>query len=102
MAKGAETVYTVSLVAGGTVRVVMEGSFRSGDCVSVEQGGASANMRRVSDEFCRNSGSELQPYTAEHKREADECAQAKDQLLASQTEQAVKAAQMKMNILCQD
>ena len=102
MAKGTEAVYTVSLVEGGTVNVVMEGTFRTGDCVGVEQGGASANLRRVSDEFCRNSGSALQPYKAEHKKEADECAQAKETLLAAQTEEAVKAAQLKMNILCQD
>ena len=75
-----KAVYTVSLVEGGTVNVVMEGTFRTGDCVGVEQGGASANLRRVSDEFCRNSGSALQPYKAEHKKEADECAQAKKNL----------------------
>jgi len=102
MARGTEMVFTVSLVEGGTVRIVMDGNFRTGDCVAVEQGGPSANLRRVSDEFCRNSSSALQPYKAEHKREADECAQAKELLLAAQTEQAVKAAQMKMNILCQD
>ena len=33
MAKGTEAVYTVSLVEGGTVNVVMEGTFRTGDCV---------------------------------------------------------------------
>lgn len=102
MARGTESVYTINLVEGGTVRMVMDGTFSTGDCVAIEQGGPSANMRRVSGEFCRNTSSTLQPYTAEHKREADECAQAKEQLLAAQTEQTVKAAQMKMNILCQD
>jgi outer membrane lipoprotein SlyB len=103
MARGTEMVYTVSLVNGGTVRIIMDsGNFRSGDCVAVEQGGASANMRRVSDEFCRNYSSVPQQYKAEHKKEADECAQAKQQLLDAQTEDAIKAAQMKMNILCQD
>lgn len=103
MARGREMVYTVSLVNGGTVRIIMDsGNFRSGDCVAVEQGGASANMRRVSDEFCRNYSSVPQQYKAEHEKEADECAQAKQQLLDAQTEDAIKAAQMKMNILCQD
>ena len=103
MARGTEMVYTVSLVNGGTVRIIMDsGNFRSGDCVAVEQGGASANMRRVSDEFCRNYSSVPQQYKAEHEKEADECAQAKQQLLDAQTEDAIKAAQMKMNILCQD
>jgi outer membrane lipoprotein SlyB len=103
MARGTELVYTVSLVNGGTVRIIMDsGNFRSGDCVAVEQGGASANMRRVSDEFCRNNASVPQQYKTEHVNEADECAQAKQQLLDAQTEDAIKAAQMKMNILCQD
>jgi len=40
MARGTELVYTVSLVNGGTVRIIMDsGNFRSGDCVAVEQGG---------------------------------------------------------------
>jgi len=103
MARGTEMVYTVSLVDGGTVRVIMDtGAFHSGDCVAVEQGGASANMRRVSGEFCTNNASVPQEYKAEHQTEADECAQAKQQLLESETEDAIKAAQMKMNILCQD
>jgi hypothetical protein len=59
-------------------------------------------MRRVSEEFCRNYASVPQQYKVEHKKEADECAQAKQQLLDAQTEDAIKAAQMKMNILCQD
>lgn len=102
MAKGMDTVYTVSMVEGGAVRIVMDGNFRTGNCVAVERGGPSANLRRVSEEFCRNSGGALQPYKVEHKREAGECAQAKEQLLAAQTEESVKTAQMKMNILCQD
>jgi len=103
MARGTEMVYTVSLVEGGTVRIVMDsGNFRSGDCVAIEQGGASANMRRVSEEFCRNYASVPQQYKTEHNKEADECAQAKQQLLDAQTEDAIKAAHMKMNILCQD
>ena len=103
MASGTDAVYTVSLIKGGTVRVIMDsGNFHRGDCVAVEQGGASANMRRVSGEFCSNNAAVPQVYKAEHQKEADECAQAKQQLLDAQTEDAIKAAQMKMNILCQD
>lgn len=103
MARGTEMVYTVSLVNGGTVRVVMDsGNYHRGDCVSVEQGGASANMRRVSTEFCSNNAQVPAQYKSEHQREANECAEAKQQLLDAQTEDAIKAAHMKMNILCQD
>jgi len=49
VASGTDMAYTVDLVSGGTVRVVMDsGNFRNGDCVSVEQGRTN-NMRRVSD-----------------------------------------------------
>jgi outer membrane lipoprotein SlyB len=103
MARGTEMVYTVSLINGGTVRVIMDsGNFHRNDCVAVEQGGASANLRRVSSEFCSHNTSVPQQYKAEHQTEANECAEAKQQLLGAQTEDAIKAAQMKMNILCQD
>lgn len=103
MARGTELVYTVGLVSGGTIRVVMDsGNFHRGDCVAVERGGASANMRRVSQEYCVNSDQVPAELKQEHKREANECNEAKQQLLAAETEQAIKAAQMKMNILCQD
>ena len=103
MARGTEMVYTVNLAKGGTVRVVMDsGNFHRGDCVAVEQGGASANMRRVSEEFCSNNTSVPQQFKAEHQTEASECADAKQQLLDAQTEEAIKAAHKKMNILCQD
>jgi outer membrane lipoprotein SlyB len=37
LARGTELVYTVKLVEGGTVRIVMDsGNFRSGDCVAIE------------------------------------------------------------------
>ena len=103
MASGTELVYTVSLVDGGTVQVIMDsGNFHRGDCVSVEQGGASANMRRVSSEFCTHNAQVPAVYKSEHQKEAGECAEAKQQLLNAETEDAVKTAQMKMNILCQD
>ena len=103
MARGTEMVYTVDLVNGGTARVVMDsGTFHQGDCVAVEQGGPSANLRRVSSEFCANNAAIPQQYRAEHQREADQCAQAKQRLLDAQTEEEINTAAMVMNILCQD
>jgi hypothetical protein len=103
MARGTEMVYTVTLVSGGTVRVVMDGgNFHRGDCVAVEQGGAAANMRRVSNEFCTNNARVPEQYRAEHRREATECANAMDRLLAAQNEEEVRTAEMIMNIVCQD
>ena len=103
MAQGTDMVYTVDLVNGGTVRVVMDsGNFHRGDCVAIERGGPSANIRRVSSEFCSNSAAIPQQYRAEHQREAGQCAQAKQRLLDAQTEAEINSAAMVMNILCQD
>ena len=101
-ASGTEMAYTVDLVKGGTVRVVMDsGNYRKGDCVSVERGRTN-NMRRVSDEFCVHNEQVPEEYKAEHKKEANECDQAKQELLAAKDEAAVNTAHMKMNILCQE
>ena len=103
MAQGTEMVYTVDLLNAGTVRVVMDsGNFARGDCVAVEQGGPSANLRRVSSEFCFNNAAVPQQYKAAIQREADQCAQAKQRLLDATTEEQVNSAAMVMNILCQD
>ena len=103
MARGTDTVYTVSLIDGGTVRIIMDGgNFRRGDCVSVERGGSSNNMRRVSSEFCTNNARVPAQYKAEHRREADECAQATQRLLNAQSGDEIRTAQTIMNIVCQD
>jgi len=103
MAQGVEMVYTVDLINGGTVRVVMDSaSFHRGDCVAVEQGGPSANLRRVSGEFCLNNAAIPQQYKAAQQREADQCAQAMQRLLDAETEEEVNTAAMVMNILCED
>ena len=73
-ASGTEMAYTVDLVGGGTVRVVMDsGNFHAGDCVSVERGKTN-NMRRVSNEFCVHNEQVPEEYKAVHKKEANECA----------------------------
>jgi hypothetical protein len=77
------------------------GNYRKGDCVSVERGSTN-NMRRVSDEFCVHNKQVPEEYKKEHVKEANECAQAKQELLAAKDEAAVNTAHMKMNILCQD
>ena len=101
-ASGTEMAYTVDLVGGGTVRVVMDsGNFHQGDCVSVERGSTN-NMRRVSSEFCSHNEQVPEEFKTEHTKEANECAQAKEELLAAQDEEGIKVAHMKMNILCQD
>ena len=66
------------------------------------QGGAAANMRRVASSFCTDNAAVPEVHKAEHRREADECAQAMQRLLEAETEEQVRSAEMVMNILCQD
>lgn len=102
VASGTDMSYTVDLVGGGTVRVVMDsGNFHKGDCVAVERGRTN-NMRRVSNEYCVRNEEVPAEHKQEHVKEANECAQAKEELLAAKDEEGVKTAHMKMNILCQD
>lgn len=101
-ASGIENVFTVSLIDGGTVRVIMDsGNYRMGDCVAVEQGGSTNNMRRVSNEFCINNARVPAQYKAEARRKAEQCAQATQRLLDAQTDEEVRTAQTVMNILCE-
>ena len=103
VARGTDTVLTVSLIKGGTARVIMDdGDFRMGDCVSIEQGGGGANIRRVSNEFCVNNSRVPAQYKAEHQREADECLHATQRLLDAQTDEEIRNAQTIRRILCED
>ena len=102
-ARGTDTVLTVDLVKGGSARVILDGgNFRVGDCVSLEQGGGGANIRRVSNEFCINNARVPAQYKAEHQREADECLQATRRLLDAQTDEEIRNAQTIRNIVCED
>ena len=94
--------YHVNLVEGGAIRVVMENTgFHQGDCVAVETGNT-ANMRRVSDAFCRPEAEIPQQFKQEHILEATECDAAKSELINAADEAAVKVAVLKLELLCED
>ena len=89
--------YTVDLETGGTVRVVTEaGGIRVGDCVSVERGDYN-NIRRVSDVACSDNSKEVYD---EHQEDADECVEAKRELLAADDDAAIERAARKVRVLC--
>jgi outer membrane lipoprotein SlyB len=74
-------------------------SFREGDCIAVERR-EHANLRRVSDALCESA-----PVTREVVRkretEANQCHNAKDQVLRAVTEEEIEQAARKVRILCQ-
>ncbi len=79
--------------------ITENGFFREGDCVSVERR-EHANLRRVSDALC-----ESPPRTREviqkREQEANQCHDAKDQVLEAVTQEEIEQAARKVRILCQ-
>ena len=92
--------YTVRLISGRDVRMVMEPTgIRLGDCVSVEQG-RQGNIRRVSSVHCE--AEEASEPTEAHQADASACDQAKESLLEAEDDEAMDRAIVRIRILCED
>ena len=88
--------------------VTDEAGLRVGDCVAVERGSFN-NLRLVDDARCAPpraaSGAASRPAPApppEARRVADACVQAKERLLAAETEDAFDLAERRVRLLCSD
>jgi outer membrane lipoprotein SlyB len=96
--------YDVKLGGGGTMQVVSDQrEIRGGDCVAVERAGDTANLRRVSSAYCEKANEAAVKTVADSARkEAEECAAAKQQLVDATTTQAADLAGRKIALLCND
>ena len=96
--------YDVDIGSGGRIQVVSDQrEIRSGDCVAVEQAGDTANLRRVSAGYCdKANASAVQSVAGEARKDAEECATAKQQLVDATTTQAADLASHKIGLLCND
>jgi outer membrane lipoprotein SlyB len=96
--------YTVKLVDGSTVVVISDQvHMKAGDCVSIEQVKNSTNIREQDPVACNPAAKEVlaDPQVQDELAEdADECAQAKQELLNAKTTEAVEMASTKARILC--
>jgi outer membrane lipoprotein SlyB len=96
--------YTVRTSQGSAITVVTDQTqVRIGDCVSVEETGDVANIRRVDNALCQP----VSPQVVEQSRpvlqaEADRCEQAKERLFAAKTPEEVEVARQVMDIMCND
>ena len=91
--------YRLRFLNGDTSNFITEkGYLQTGDCVSVERG-EYANIRRVAPLLCADS----QASTADqkHVREARQCHEAKEQLLAASSDEQIEAAARKVSIICE-
>jgi outer membrane lipoprotein SlyB len=100
--------YTILVDGARTVRVVTDQSGkRVGDCVSVEQGSFN-NLRLVADAKCAppaRPAAAAAPVPAAKPtqadiRQADACIQAKEQLLAAESDETFDRAERRVRLLC--
>jgi hypothetical protein len=96
--------YEVRTGSGVVVIISDQTEIQVDDCVIVENpGNTNANIRRVDDTFCDPASAdvvaELQDEILE---EAEECASAKRELAAADTDAAFDRALRKVEILCND
>ena len=100
--KGA--LYQIDVGAGGVVQVVSDQrEIRPGDCVAVEKAGDTANVRRVTEAYCQNANEAAVKSVAEvSRKEAEECAAVKQQLVDATTPQEADLASRKLALLCND
>jgi hypothetical protein len=96
--------YQVEVGAGTTVQIVSDQrEIRSGDCVSVERSGDTANIRRVSAGYCERANDAAVKAVADAaRRDAEECSAAKQQLVDASTADQAELASRKISLLCND
>jgi hypothetical protein len=93
--------YTVE-VTGGIVKIVTDQTeIHMGDCVLIEETAQGTNIRRVSDEVCSPAAAAVvAELEEEFQEEAEECASARRELAAAETDSELDRALTKMDILC--
>jgi hypothetical protein len=98
--------YTIETGPGSQIVVVTDQTqVRVGDCVNVEQAGSgTANVRRVNEALCEAafSGGIDEDLNAYLQYEADMCLNAKERLMAAETDEAFDVAMRRVKFLCDD
>lgn len=94
--------YTVRMMDGSSIRIVSDQrEIRANDCVAVERGGRTANIRRTSEEYCQPAyGQAVSQVNESIQSEAAECQAAKQELVDAQGQEAVDMAARKVQLLC--
>ena len=96
--------YQVAVGAGDVIQIVSDQrEIRVGDCVAVEKAGDTANIRRVSADYCeKGNEAAVKEVAGEARKDAEECAAAKQQLVDATTTQQADLAGRKVSLLCND
>jgi outer membrane lipoprotein SlyB len=96
--------YTVLTTDGNAIRVITDQTeIIKGDCVVVEETGSTTNVRRVTSTACDAASARArEELQNSFQMEANECHNAKQQLVEATTAEQVDLARRKMEILCSD
>jgi hypothetical protein len=98
--------YTIDVGGGRTMQVVSDQTeIHQGDCVIVEEVKDQANVRRADPSACAPESAPViasSDVQQEFQEEATECLEAKEELLAAETEEQFDLAKRKMDIFCND
>lgn len=93
--------YEVQTATGMIVIISDQTEIHVDDCVSVENAGGNANIRRVAETFCEPESAEvIADLQEEILEEAEECLAAKQELANAGNDEAVDRALRKISILC--
>ena len=96
--------YTILTNDGNAIRVITDQrGIIKGDCVIVEESGSTANVRRMAATACDAASAKArEELQGSFQMEANECHNAKQQLVEATTAEQVDLARRKMEILCSD
>jgi hypothetical protein len=96
--------YDVDLASQGKIQVVSDQrEIQKGDCVAVEKAGETANLRRVTAAYCEGGNdAAVKAVATNAAHEAQECLDAKQQLVDAKTDDAAELAGKKVGLLCND
>jgi len=94
--------YQVQTATGAIVIISDQTEIQVDDCVVVENaGGRNANIRRVASTYCDPASTDVVAEVQDEMlEEAQECLDAKSELSAAETDDAVDRALRKISILC--
>lgn len=94
--------YTVRMMDGSSTRIVSDQrEIMVNDCVAIERGGRTANIRRTSAQYCQPAYSEAVNQVSDSiSSEASQCQDAKQELADAKGQQAVELAVRKVELLC--
>jgi len=96
--------YTIRTGEGSSIRVITDQTqIRIGDCVTVEEVGSTANVRRMDPVACESASAKAREQLQDSfQMEATECLNAKQALIEATTAEQLDLAKRKMDILCSD